>query len=158
MRYLWSTKVSHIELTREQVLDILQNDWATYVERIQRFSPATQAEFLTRQGYVCLTDLLAHILAWWEEGQRVIKSLCDNPDLTLPDYDVDAFNTQAVERFHHWSEPAILETFEEARAGWVAFIENLPACAFQNQKITHRLYLELIFHMQEHALPFQETA
>ena len=153
----WSIKVNHIELTREQILYILENDWATYVERIQHSSPAAQAEFLVRQGYNCLTDLLAHILAWWEEGQRVIKNLCDTSDFALPDYDVDAFNAQAVERFHHWSERAILESFERARAGWVSFIENLPDSAFENKKITHRLYLELLFHMQEHALPLQES-
>lgn len=145
------------ELTREQALDILRNDWATYVQRIQRFSPEERAEFLIRQGYDCLTDLLAHILAWWEEAQCVIKNLCDDSDFAPPDYDVDAFNAQAIERFHHESELVILEAFERARGGWVSFIENLPTSAFQNKKIAHRLYLELIFHMQEHALPFQET-
>ena len=95
--------------------------------------------------------------SWTETGRKNIKNLCDTSDFALPDYDVDAFNAQAVERFHHWSERAILESFERARVGWVSFIENLPDSAFENKKITHRLYLELLFHMQEHALPLQES-
>ena len=145
------------ELTREQALDILQNDWAIYVERFQCLSPAAQVEFLTRQGYGSLTDLLAHILAWWEEGQCVIENLRDNPNFVPPDYDVDAFNAQAVERFHPWSEPAMLDAFEQARSNWISFIKNLPASAFQNQQIVYRLYLELIYHMQEHVLSPKKT-
>jgi len=141
------------ELTREQALDILQNDWAVYVERFQCLSPAAQVEFLTRQGYGSLTDLLAHILAWWEEGQRVIISLRDDPSFVPPDYDVDTFNAQAVERFHQWAEPDIIKSFDQARAGWLNFIENLPTNTFQNQQIVYRLYLELVYHMQEHLLP-----
>jgi hypothetical protein len=146
------------ELTREQLLVILKNDWATYGESIQRFSPEAQAEFLVPQGYGCLRDLLAHILVWWEEGQRVINNLYNDPDSALPDYDVDAFNARAVERFHSWSEPAVLEAFEQARANWIRLIESLPDSAFQNKKITHRLSLELVFHMQEHALSVKEVA
>jgi hypothetical protein len=145
------------ELSREQAFDILQNEWATYVARFQHLSPAVQAEFLTRQGYDSLTSLLAHILAWWEEGRRVIVHLQDDPDFTPPDYEVGTFNAQAVERFRSWSEPAILEAFEQAQSGWSNFIENLPASAFQNQQVVYHLYLELVFHMQEHVLPLQEN-
>jgi hypothetical protein len=140
------------EITREQALDVIQNDWATYVEDFQSFSPAAQAEFLSRQGYGSLSALLAHIIAWWQDGQRVIVSLRDNPDFAPPDYDMDAFNAQAVARFQSRGEPSILDTFEQARAGWISFIEDLPASAFQNQHIAHRLYMELVFHLQEHAL------
>lgn len=140
-------------LTREQAVAVIQNDWATYVACFQRLSPASQAEFLTRQGYASLASLLAHILAWWEEGQRVIIRLRDNPGVELPDYDVDAFNADAVARYRSWSEPAMLAAFEQARLGWVSFIENLPASAFHNRHIVHRLYLEIVFHMQEHLLP-----
>lgn len=140
------------DLTREQALDVLQNDWSTYVARFQQLSPAAQAEFLTRQGYDSLTSLLAHILAWWEEGQRVIANLRDDPDFAPPEYDVDAFNAEAVAHYCSWSQAAMLAAFEQARFAWVSFIENLPASVFQNQHIVHRLYLELVLHWQEHAL------
>ena len=51
------------ELIREQVLDIFQNDWAMYVSRFQNLSLAAQIGILTRQGYISLTSLLAHVLA-----------------------------------------------------------------------------------------------
>jgi len=140
------------ELTRDQVLNILRQDWATYVERFHHLSPAAQAEFLDKQGYNSLADLLAHIYAWWAEGQRVIQNLCNDPDFEPPDYDVDAFNAKAVERYHAWGELEVLNAFEQTRSGWEAFINNLPDGAFQNQHITHRIYLELVYHMQEHEL------
>jgi hypothetical protein len=126
------------------------------VKGFQSFSPAAQAEFLNRQGYGSLSALLAHVIAWWQDGQRVIVSLRDDPDFAPPDYDMDAFNAQAVARFKSWSEPSILEAFEQVRAGWVSFIENLPASAFENQHIVHRLYMELDFHLQEHALSLEK--
>jgi len=140
------------EITRKQALDVIRNEWATYVKGFQIFSPAVQAKFLSRQGYGSLSALLAHILAWWEDGQRVIISLQDDPGFAPPDYDMDAFNAQAVARFQSWSEPSILDAFEQERASWVSFIENLPASTFQNQHIAHRLYMELVFHLEEHAL------
>src|SRR5512133_4349247 len=124
------------ELTREQALEMLQNDWATYVARFQQLSPTAQAEFLTEQGYDSLSSLLAHILVWWEEGQRVIENLRDDPNFAPPGYEVDAFNAAAVARFRSWSEPAMLADFEKARIGWVNFLATLPASAFQNRQIT----------------------
>ena len=107
------------EITREQALDVIQNDWATYVEDFQSFSPAAQAEFLSRQGYGSLSALLAHIIAWWQDGQRVIVSLRDDPGFAPPDYDMDAFNALAVVRIQSWSESSILDALEQARTSWV---------------------------------------
>jgi hypothetical protein len=139
------------ELTREQIFEALQN-WASYVERFRRLSPAEQAAFVEKQGYGRLADLLAHVIAWWEEGQRVIKKLLVDPAFTSPNYDEDSFNAQAVERSRHLDEAAIIQSFERTRAAWFDLVNNLPDEAFQNKKITDRLHIELIGHLEEHKI------
>ncbi len=138
------------ELTREQVFDALQYGWGTYVARFRRLSPAAQATFLVKQGYARLADLLAHVVAWWREGQQAIQSMLDDPNFQSPSYDVDAFNAQAVASYRDLGEPAVIVAFESARQAWLALVADLSEDAFQSQKITERLHIELIGHLAEH--------
>ncbi len=46
----------------------------------------------------------------------MIKNLCDDPNFVPPDFDVDAFNAQAVERFYSWGDPDMLKSFEQYSA------------------------------------------
>jgi hypothetical protein len=138
------------ELTRGQIISALQGGWGTYVERFKRLSPEAQAAFLARQGYARLADLLAHVVAWWEEGQRAILALLEDPNFSSPDYDVDAFNARAVERFRGLDEPAVVHAFEAARQAWLDLAARLPDDVLQNKKIADRLYIEIIGHLGEH--------
>jgi hypothetical protein len=140
------------ELTREEIISALQDGWGTYVERFEHLSSEAQAACLARQGYARLADLLGHVIAWWEEGLQAIPALLDDPHFSSPDYDVDAFNARAVERFHGMDEPAVLHAFEAARQAWLALVVRLPDDALQNQKIAQRLHIELIGHLAEHAI------
>ena len=137
-------------LTRGQIMSALQDGWGTYVEHFERLSPEAQAAFLDRQGYACLGDLLGHVVAWWEEGQRAIQALLDDPGFDAPDYDVDAFNAQAVERFRAMDEPAVIQAFEAARQAWLALLACLPDDALRDKKIADRLHIEVIGHLAEH--------
>jgi hypothetical protein len=141
------------ELTRNQIFDALQNGWGTYVEQFRRLSPEGQADFLEKQGFARLADLLAHVIAWWEEGQRVIEKLHYDPDFNSPDYDVDSFNAQAVERSRHLDEAATIQSFERTRQAWFDLVNRLPTATFQNKKIVDRLHIEVIGHLEEHRLP-----
>ncbi len=140
------------ELTREQVVGALQDGWGTYVERFERLSPEAQADFLARQGYARLADLLGHVIAWWEEGLQAVPALLDDPAFGSPDHDVDAFNAQAVERFRGLDEAAVIRTFESARQAWLALVARLPDDALRNEKIAWRLHIEIIGHLEEHAI------
>ena len=80
------------EVTREQTLDALQNSWATYIDRFHTLPLEAQEEFLEKQGYARFADLLAHVTAWWEEGEMVINGILGNADYRWASYDVDAFN------------------------------------------------------------------
>jgi len=140
-------------LTRRQVLENIQNEWGTYVERYHSLSAQAQAAFLARQGYARLGDLLAHVIAWWEVSQRAIAARLVDPAFQEPDYDVDAFNARAVERFSGVDEEGIVWAFEAQRAAMVDLVAHLPDAAFQNPLITDRLHMEFVGHLQEHALP-----
>ena len=138
------------ELTRGQIISALQDGWGTYVERFGRLAPEARAAFLARQGYTRLADLLAHVVAWWEEGLQAIPALLDDPGFDAPDYDVDAFNAQAVERFRAMDEPAVVQAFEAARQAWLALLAPLPDDALRDKKIADRLHIEVIGHLAEH--------
>jgi hypothetical protein len=140
------------ESTREQVFDALQNGWGTCVARFQRLSVEAQATFLAKQGYARLADLLAHVVAWWQEAQRAIENWLVDPTFDPPRYDVDAFNAQAVASVRDLDEPAVTAVFEAARRALLAFVAGLPDEAFENQRIVERLQIEVVGHLEEHEM------
>jgi hypothetical protein len=140
------------ELTSRQYIDALENGWGTYVGRIKRLSAQEESDFLNEQGYACLGDLLGHIIAWWEVGMPAVQNLLRDPELSPEEYDVDAFNARAVERFSKIDEARVIQTFEATRNAWIKLVENLPEQAFSNKKLVARLDIELIGHLDEHKL------
>jgi hypothetical protein len=145
------------ELTREQVLDALENGWGTYVERYYALSPAAQSAFLAKQGYARLADLLTHVIAWWEEGAPAVERLLHDPAYRSPDHDVDAFNDQAVASFRDLDETAVQQRFEQARLALRDLVAGLPDSAFRDRQIADRLHIEVIGHMGEHGIQPQSV-
>lgn len=139
-------------ISRNQFLEILANDWGKYVERFQHLSPAKQAEFLKQQGYATLADLLAHIVAWWQDGHAMVLRMRADPALQNPNYDVDVFNAQAVARFAGPGQAKMIELFETERSGMAALVESLSDTELADERINTRLYYEIVSHSQEHAL------
>jgi hypothetical protein len=140
------------ELTCHPYIDALENGWGTYVKRIKRLSAQEQLDFLNEQGYACLGDLLGHIIAWWEMGMPAVQNLLRDPELSPEEYDVDAFNARAVERFSKIDEARVIQTFEATRNAWIKLVENLPERAFSNKKLVARMDIELIGHLDEHEI------
>jgi hypothetical protein len=139
-------------ITREQILTSLHTDWGTFVERFQRLSPEAQAAYLQQQGYARFADLLAHVIAWWQEGLAAIPTMLSDPAYISSDQDVDQFNAQAVERLRDLNESAIIAIFSDLRRQWIEIVNDLPAEAFQDEKINWRLHIEIIGHYAEHRL------
>jgi hypothetical protein len=136
---------------QEQLLACLQNDWGSYLPRFERFSAEQQVAFLKKQGYARFGDLLAHVIAWWQEAFPAIENMLEDPAYRSPDVDVNAFNAQAVANFSELDEPAIILSFETLRAAWLDLVSALPDEAFQDPRICHRLHIEIIGHFHEHA-------
>jgi hypothetical protein len=141
------------EVTREQTLDTLQNGWATYVSRFHALDPDAQSEFLKKQGFARFADVLAHVTAWWEEGELVINGILKNPEYRWASYEVDVFNAQAIRRFSGLDETEIVGSFELARISFAVLASDLPEEAFTNKKIAGWLYADVIEHLQDHDIP-----
>jgi hypothetical protein len=143
-------EVAMADVTRSELQQSLERDWGTYVERYRKLSPDEKKRFVNAQGYERFVDILAHFIAWWEEGIRALERMPGDPAYQSPDYSVDEFNAKAVARFSALDEDAIIKTFEELRGKFVRLVAGLPESAFQETRITDRLHIELLGHMEEH--------
>ena len=139
-------------LTRQEVLNILQRDWAEYIRRFRCLSPASQSAFLVKQGYVRFADLLAHIVAWWQVGYRSVERYLADPAAQPKQYDVDTFNAEAVAKVAGLSEEQVVESFEQMRSFLVEFIKGLPDITFENEKVVNQLSMDVVGHLSEHEI------
>jgi hypothetical protein len=142
-----------ISVSRFLVLDMLKNDWSTYIEGFQRLEPEKQTEFLSKQGFDTFHNLLAHIIGWWEEGARVINGILDSPSFTWEDHDVDVFNRELTEKFSAWTDDDLFQHYESLRMALIDLVERLPEDAFYNQDIAGWLADDVIEHYEEHPIP-----
>jgi hypothetical protein len=142
-----------ITLNRFLVLDMLQNDWAGYIDDFQRLEPEKQKEFLSKQGFENFHDLLAHIIGWWEEGARIINGILDSPSFTWQDHDVDAFNRELTQKFSAWSDDDLFKHYEGLRLALIDLVARLPEDAFRNKDIEDWLAADVVEHYEEHLIP-----
>jgi hypothetical protein len=140
------------ESTRSQLLDSLQHNWGELVAHFRSLPPHEQEAWLAQQGYARLADLLAHVIAWWDEAMPIINRLAAGEEVEHKEYDEDRFNAEAVGRFAGYEEAMVLAAFEAKRKQWVALISELPDSALAEPLIADRLRIELIRHYQEHTL------
>lgn len=139
-------------ISREQFLELLTQFWGCYIQRFQHLLPEEQAVFLKQQGYASLADLLAHVVAWWQDGQAVVMKMRADSALRNPDYDVNAFNAQAVARFAGMDTNKMIALYEEECKRITELVESLSDAELADERINTRLYYEIVSHSQEHAL------
>lgn len=142
-----------VALNHFLVIDMLENDWATYIEDFQRLEPEKQQEFLSKQGFHNFHDLLAHIIGWWEEGARIIHGILDSPSFTWQDPDVDSFNADLTKKFSTWSDDDLFKHYESLRLALIDLVERLPEGAFLNKDIESWLAADVVEHYDEHPIP-----
>lgn len=138
--------------TRTELLNHLQNDWGRYVATYRALPTDAQRNWLAAQGYDRFADLLAHVIAWWEDGYAVVTAAAAGHPLAPKEYDVDAFNAAAVARFSAADEEAVSAAFEARRRQWEELIAQLPDQVLAEPAVAHRLALEVATHWQEHTL------
>ncbi|HQU38095.1 MAG TPA: hypothetical protein PLR65_16045, partial [Anaerolineales bacterium] len=91
-------------ITKQRTLDYINLEWGTYVERFNRLPKAEQEARLKTVGFESFRDMLAHILAWWEEGMSIIRAIAEEREFERKKYDFDAFNAEAVAKYRSWDE------------------------------------------------------
>ncbi len=139
--------------TRQEILQVLNNDWATYVQRYLGLSEEAKATFLKKQGYARLADLLAHFIGWWEIGRQNIRNYLEDPQFQPNNYDMDEINARSVARGKDQSEASIMQSFEQSRVSLLQWAALLPEEAFENEKVANQFNMELIGHLHEHEIP-----
>ena len=143
-------------LSRQEVLRLLQRDWAEYIHQFHSLTPQEQSAFLTRQGYARFADLLAHIVAWWRVCHQAVERYAADATAKPIEYDVDAFNARAVAEVSQLDEEQVIESFEKMRRFLIEFVEGLPKAAFENEKIVDQLEMDFVGHLREHQVVERE--
>ena len=142
-----------VALSRFLTLDMLENDWATYIADFNRLDEEMKKEFLTKQGFDNFRDLLAHVIGWWEEGARIISGILDSPSFTWESHDTDAFNVELTQKFSAWSEADLFKHYETVRLALIDLVADLPEDAFLNNDIEGWLRDDVVEHYDEHPIP-----
>jgi len=137
-------------ISRMELLDALEQEWGTYVERYRDLTEDGKKRFVDQQGYARFADILAHFIAWWEEGIKALERMPVDPAYQSPDFGVDEFNAQAIKRFSECGEDEVIKTFEGLRQSLIRLVAGLPEKAFHEQRIADRLHIEILGHMEEH--------
>ena len=142
-----------VALSRFIVVDMLENEWATYTADFNRLDDEKKKEFLSKQGFESFHDLLAHVIGWWEEGARIIAGILDTPGFTWQSHDADAFNAELVRKFSRWSDDDLFIHFESVRNALLDLTAELPDDAFLNKDIESWLADDVVGHYDEHPIP-----
>jgi hypothetical protein len=137
-------------ITCQQLLDNLNNDWKSYPERFQKMDPARQVIFLKEQGYDNFHDLLAHIIAWWQEAIKIVDAIMDMEEPQHKEYNIDDFNSAAIEHYRNWKDPDLMFHFENLREALINLVVELPENGLDNKRINNWLNACVVEHFQTH--------
>ena len=142
-----------VALSRFLVVDMLENDWATYIDDFKRLDEEKQKEFLSGQGFENFHGLVAHVIGWWEECARIITGIIDSPAFTWQNIDADAYNRLLVQKYSTWSDDDLFRHYETVRLAMLELTADLPDDAFLNSDIEGWLRDDVVGHYDEHPIP-----
>jgi hypothetical protein len=137
-------------ITRKRTLNYLEIEWGTYIERFNRLPKDEQEKRVRTMGYESFRDVLAHILAWWEEGMEIILAIAGNREYERKKYDFDAFNAEAVAKYKSWDEREFIAYFEKTRQKAEAGIRSVNEAVFENRRVRSWANGIFIHHAREH--------
>src|SRR5687767_4385 len=141
-----------MSITKQRALDYVELEWGTYVERFHRLPEEEQSKRVKKMGYDSLHDLLAHILAWWEEGMSIILAIAEERPFERKKYDFDVFNAEAVAKHKPWEEAEFMAHFEATRQKMGADLKSLNEAAFENRRVQAWLRAVITHHAREHLI------
>lgn len=142
-----------LNLSRFLAVDILDNEWAEYIQSFEHLEEEGKRQFLAKQGFESFHALLAHILGWWEEGLRAVKGTLEQPGFTWTEPETDSYNRELVEKYSTWPDEDVFNHYDAVRLALIDLVADLPDEAFQNKEIESWLVADVVEHYDEHALP-----
>ena len=134
------------------VLDTLQREWGDCLERFQTLPEEKQKVFLEKQGFAHFRDLVAHIIAWWEDGLTAIDAITKDLAYRHPEKDTDAYNAEAVKVFGELDEADVWKKFESTRQSLMELAINLPEDIYNRKDVQEWLRADVMEHYYEHAI------
>lgn len=137
-------------ITKQRTLDYVNLEWGTYVERFNRLPKAEQEKRLETIGFESFRDMLAHVLAWWEEGMLPIRAIAEGREFERKKYDYDAFNAEAVAKYKSWDEGRFMAHFEKTRQKTEADLQSMDEAVFENRRVRSWVNGIFIHHAREH--------
>jgi hypothetical protein len=135
---------------KQRTLDFLEIEWATYIERFNRWSAEDGLKRVNEQGYEQFRDMLAHVLAWWVEGMGIILAIAEEREYARKKYDFDAFNAEAVAKYKNWDEAEFLAHFENTRQNAATSLKSMNEAAWENKRVQSWVNGIFIHHAREH--------
>ena len=135
---------------KQRTLDFLEIEWASYIQRFERWPADEGLKRVNAQGYEQFRDMLAHVLAWWEEGMGIILAIAEDREYARKKYDFDAFNAEAVAKYKGWNEAQFLAYFEKTRQKTVADLRSMNKAAWENRRVQAWVNGIFINHAREH--------
>jgi len=144
-----------VALSRFLVLDLLENEWAEYIENFNQLTDEKKHEFLTKQGLGSFHDVVAHVVGWWQEGARIISGILDTPGFTWVDPEADQYNAELIKKYSApaWSDDDLFKHYEQVRLALIDLTAELPDDAFLNKDIENWLAADVVSHYDEHPIP-----
>jgi hypothetical protein len=145
-------KEHSVAAPRFLVLDILEREWGAALERFQALPQDEQKVFIDKQGFARPRDLVAHIVAWWEDGLAAIDAITKDHAYRHPERDTDAYNAEAVKIFSELDEAEVWKKYETTRQSLMELVINLPEDIYHRKDVQDWLKADVIDHYYEHAL------
>ena len=128
------------------------DEWGAYRHHFDALSPGEQADFLRRQGFSSLSDLLAHAGVWWEEAEGIIRDTLEKRERPRRRYDFDEFNAASLSRFRGTPEAEFAAWYESQRRRMISLVASLDAEQLKNRRVYGWLDSVTLFHLKEHAI------
>ncbi len=135
---------------KQRTINFLELEWASYISRFNRWPAEYGLQRVNIQGYAQFRDMLAHVLAWWEEAMPIILAIAEEREYARKKYDFDAFNAEAVAKYKNWDEAEFLAHFEKTRQNAVADLMSMNEAAFENRRVRAWINGIFISHAREH--------
>lgn len=137
-------------ITKNRTLEYIEQEWGGYVERFHCLPEEVQEKRVREMGYERFRDMLAHILAWWDEGMRIISAIAEERPFERRKYDFDVFNAEAVATYKDWDEPEFMAHFEKTRQKMGADLKSMDEALFENRRVQAWLHSVIYHHAREH--------
>ncbi len=126
--------------------------WKQYPHQLEALAPEDKNAFLNEQGYASAHDLLAHVAAWWDEADGIVRDRVEGRERPARKYDLDDFNAATLARFRQTSESDLLTWYESQRQRIEATVSGLSDQWLKVRTVYGWLDGVILEHLKEHGL------